>query len=192
MLGSIKYNLAHLLDFRGRDARQTFWYYVLFVYLLNIGVSLIAIIPGLMRAMSAVMAAPQQSPEAAELAAQGMMTSMAPGMMWASLIGGVLLLTMLAASLVRRLHDSDLSGWWATLPGAIYAYTLARMPTQMEEMQSVLSEASTGEGVSANAMQGQFQLETLIGWLPFLMVIILGVRKSSAGPNRYGEAPVRF
>ena len=121
-----------------------------------------------------------------------MMTSMASGMMWASLIGGVLLLTMLAASLVRRLHDSDLSGWWAALPGAIYAYTLALMPTQMEEMQAVLSEASTGEGVSANAMQGQFQLETLIGWLPFLMVIILGVRKSSAGPNRYGEAPVRF
>jgi uncharacterized membrane protein YhaH (DUF805 family) len=33
MLASIKYNLSHLLDFSGRDARQTFWYYVLFLFI---------------------------------------------------------------------------------------------------------------------------------------------------------------
>jgi hypothetical protein len=36
MLGAIKYNLSHLLDFSGRDARQTFWYYVLFLVMLDI------------------------------------------------------------------------------------------------------------------------------------------------------------
>ena len=31
MLAAIKHNLANLFNFTGRDARQTFWYYVLFV-----------------------------------------------------------------------------------------------------------------------------------------------------------------
>ena len=34
MLGAIKYNLANLTNFSGRDARQTFWYYVLFLVII--------------------------------------------------------------------------------------------------------------------------------------------------------------
>ncbi|MBD3814359.1 MAG: DUF805 domain-containing protein, partial [Betaproteobacteria bacterium] len=45
MLGSIKYNLANLANFNGRDARQTFWYYVLFLVVIQFGAGIIAAIP---------------------------------------------------------------------------------------------------------------------------------------------------
>ena len=51
MLGAIKYNLKHLLDFSGRDARQTFWYYILFLVVLQFLVGMIAIIPSMVTIM---------------------------------------------------------------------------------------------------------------------------------------------
>lgn len=196
MLGSIKYNLKHLLDFSGRDARQTFWYYVLIVYVVNMVISFVAIIPGMISGMSAIFAAAEQGAEAADLAAQNMVSQVMPMTLWSGMITGVLMLVLLAASTVRRLHDSDLSGWWAALPGAIYAYSIAMMPSQMEEMQSVVLNANpTAGGAGADnfgMMQGQMQAGSWLGILPILFVIVIGVRKSSTGPNRFGEGPVRF
>jgi uncharacterized membrane protein YhaH (DUF805 family) len=40
-------------------------------------------------------------------------------------------------------------------------------------------------------MQGQ-AFDALIGWLPMLIAIVIGVLKSTPGPNRYGDAPVKF
>ena len=41
MLGAIKHNLTRLLDFSGRDARATFWFYVLFLFIVNMAVAVI-------------------------------------------------------------------------------------------------------------------------------------------------------
>ncbi len=40
-------------------------------------------------------------------------------------------------------------------------------------------------------IQGQGATAPL-GWLPAAIVIIIGLIKSSDGPNRFGEAPIRF
>ena len=45
MLGSIRYNLANILNFHGRDARPTFWYYVLFLFILQVAIGMVAAIP---------------------------------------------------------------------------------------------------------------------------------------------------
>lgn len=45
MLGAVKYNLANLANFKGRDARQTFWYYVLFLVIVQFAVSMVFTIP---------------------------------------------------------------------------------------------------------------------------------------------------
>ena len=45
MLKAIKHGLGNLLNFGGRDARQAFWYYVLFVYLVMTAISMIVIVP---------------------------------------------------------------------------------------------------------------------------------------------------
>lgn len=61
MLASIKYNFRHLLDFNGRDARQTFWYFVLFVYLVTVAISMVVMIPMMASMFSQVFAAAQQN-----------------------------------------------------------------------------------------------------------------------------------
>ena len=35
-------------------------------------------------------------------------------------------------------------------------------------------------------------LTLLFFYFPIVLLVIFGVRKSTPGPNRYGEAPVRF
>ena len=47
MLDAIRHGLANLLNFSGRDARQTFWYYVLFVYVVTTVVTVLAMIPAM-------------------------------------------------------------------------------------------------------------------------------------------------
>ena len=66
MLSAIKYNLSHLTDFKGRDARPTFWYYVLFLVLVQFALSFLVSIP-LTGAMvgDAVVYAQQGMPEGA-------------------------------------------------------------------------------------------------------------------------------
>jgi hypothetical protein len=38
-------------------------------------------------------------------------------------------------------------------------------------------------------MQGSFGLGPLLAWLAIGIVVALGVRKSTPGPNRFGDAP---
>jgi uncharacterized membrane protein YhaH (DUF805 family) len=52
MLGAIKYNLANLFNVSGRDARQTFWYYVLAIVVLHIAASMAISIPMMATAMA--------------------------------------------------------------------------------------------------------------------------------------------
>ena len=46
MFEAIKYNLAHLADFTGREDRPTFWWYVLFLLVLDILLGLEPMIAG--------------------------------------------------------------------------------------------------------------------------------------------------
>ena len=45
MWGAMKYHAAHLADFTGRDARQTFWYYVLFLFIIQVVAGMAMAIP---------------------------------------------------------------------------------------------------------------------------------------------------
>jgi hypothetical protein len=77
-------------------------------------------------------------------------------------------------------------------PAGLYAFALARMPDQMTRAIEMLESQQIGQVPDPAAMfQGQ-ALEALIGWLPLILVVIAGVLKSTAGPNRFGEAPVSF
>ena len=49
MLPAVKYSIANVTNFAGRDARQTFWYYVLFLFLVQIEISVVAVEPSVLR-----------------------------------------------------------------------------------------------------------------------------------------------
>lgn len=121
------------------------------------------------------------------------MGDMMGSIVWVSGVTAVLYILLLAAAFVRRLHDSNLAGWWGLIPAACQIFALSRIPATMDAMKGIMT-VSTDPNPYAQ-MQGfqqQMGITSLVGWVPLIMLVVLGIRKSTDGPNRYGEAPVRF
>jgi len=76
-------------DFSGRSRRSEYWYFVLFYFLIYIGLSIVDGIAGAYSAPAGI-----------------------------GVLGGLFAIAMLIPSLsvsVRRLHDTDRSGWWVLI-----------------------------------------------------------------------------
>ncbi len=194
MLGSIKYNLMHLLDFSGRDARQTFWFYVLFLFIIGMVVSMVAIVPAMMTMFAgAFQAAQGGDPEAVNAYMAANMGGVMSDAIWVSAVWSLLQIPLLAAALVRRLHDSDLSGWWGWIPGLAQVGAVVWSIQTIEDMEAMMSSAMAAPGDSSYlAMQQSMGVGSLVGWIPVLCVVVFGIRKSTEGPNRFAAEPVRF
>src|SRR5579864_977234 len=128
MLAALKHGLGNLTNFEGRDARQAFWYYVLFLYLITIALTMAVTLPMTLQAMmigvqQGMAHANDSDPAAINTALQQSMMASMGGyikvLVWVSLGVALMLLVGVAASLVRRLHDADMPGTWALLPGVM-------------------------------------------------------------------------
>src|SRR5688500_3433363 len=190
MLGAIKYNLTHLLDFGGRDARQTFWFYVLSVFLLNMAIGLAVVIPFMGQMMNAMMAAAQSGDEAAVQAAMGaQMGEMMAAMLWVSVFSTALNVALRAAAVTRRRHHADLSGRWGLMPAGPPVASTGYMTTRIDEFRALAEQMmSMAAPQAAMAAQSQMSNQSLLGWVPIIALVLLGIRKSTEGPNRYAEA----
>jgi len=192
MLAAIKHNLANLFNFTGRDARQTFWYYVLFVYIVTTVVSMLAMIPAMVEMFTNIIdvAKAGGSPELAQQTMANSMSGLFSSVGWVSIVVGGLFIILLAASLVRRLHDSDMPGLWALAPGALQVMGMAMMPAQLAAITAAMADpAAMSDPTALYRAQG---VAGLIGWVAIGLVIWFGVRKSSAGANRFGDSPASF
>ena len=203
MLASLKYSLTHLFDFKGRDARQTFWYYAFFVLAIYFIAWIIAIVPVIGSAMSGAMKAAQQGLPQEQVSAE-VMRGMGPGLAsiaWFSIIASLLFTLLLVAAFARRLHDSGHSGWWAGLVLLIKIGVLipsVRAIGHLDEALEAASQAMQNASDPAAMQQlqaGQDPMQAaigLVGWIGPIIMIVFGVMKSTDGPNRYGETSVTF
>jgi len=203
MLASLKYSLTHLFDFKGRDARQTFWYYAFFVLAIYFIAWIIAIVPVIGSAMSGAMKAAQQGLPQEQVSAE-VMRGMGPGLAsiaWFSIIASLLFTLLLVAAFARRLHDSGNSGWWAGLVLLIKIGVLipsVRAIGHLDEALEAASQAMQNASDPAAMQQlqaGQDPMQAaigLVGWIGPIIMIVFGVMKSTDGPNRYGETSVTF
>jgi uncharacterized membrane protein YhaH (DUF805 family) len=199
MLKAIKHGLSNLGNFEGRDARQAFWYYVLFLYVITVAVSMVVTVPMIFQSFmvgirEGIKASQSGDPVATQVATQTAMMHSMTGLfstsMWIGVVTGFLMLAGLAAAFVRRLHDSALSGYWALLPGAIQVANLMLAPMLMRRMMDNLAQSMPGDPMAGfHAMQSSAGAASLFGWIAIILIIVLGVRKSTPGPNQYGEAP---
>jgi uncharacterized membrane protein YhaH (DUF805 family) len=198
MLSAVKHGLGNLTHFGGRDARQVFWYYVLFLYLITIAIGMAISIPMSVEAMvsgvqQGIANAENPDSAAGEAAVQAAIASSMRGYMpivvWTGFATAAILLVGLAASLVRRLHDAGISGYWALLPLGLQAINLALIPAQLGKLDEMLAAQLTDPMASLKVYDGVVGLGALAGWSAIIVVIVLGTRKSTTGPNRYGEAP---
>ncbi|WP_284125503.1 DUF805 domain-containing protein [Parerythrobacter aestuarii] len=195
MLGAIRYNLANLANFSGRDSRQTFWYFMLFIIVVQFGLGMIASIPSYIEMFSNAFEAAQGGADEAEM--QAAMASEMGGMMRTQMniavVSGLVSTVLFSAAFVRRLHDSGKPGWFLLLAlvphlGAL-AYSVTQIDHLVEIMQQVMSASDPGQ---AMAMQQQIYAYSAVGYVGYIVVAIFGIMKSDPGPNAYGEEPVRF
>lgn len=196
MIGAIRHQLANLTNANGRDARQTFWFWVLAIVLVRFAVSLAISLPMTAKMTSlvgATIASGQADNEAAmQKAMFDLMASEMPKMVWIGVAVGVVTLLLLCASTIRRLHDSDLPGWIVLIPGTLYAAGLAMMPAQMQRAIEVLRSIEPGKEPDVGAMMQGNLTQAALMWIPVIILIVIGVRASTEGPNKYGAEPSSF
>ena len=195
MLALLKYQFGHLFDVKGRDARPTFWWWVLFLVIIQFVLGMLVAIPMTVSTMGAAFNAAASGASEDAMSAN-MFAEMGQWMritMISSALLGILAMLMGAASFVRRLHDSGMSGWWATIPLAtqiIGLYVSNQMADEMIELFSNVTDPAAMQAaqmeITANAMPW-----SLMGWVGYAFVIYCGVRGSTDGANAYGEEPVR-
>lgn len=189
MLEAIKYNLAHLTDFTGREGRKSFWLWLLAVALINVVVTvgLSAVLTA--DALSAAMAAAKgNDPAAIEAAVMRQMLPNMPMIVWSSIALSALNAVLLGAAFVRRLHDGGFTGWLVLLPLAFLVaaavFSLQQL-VHIEDLVRAAMDAQTSGDLSALEQGAGWQ--GLIGWVPLLIVAGFGALKSQPQANRWGE-----
>ena len=180
MFESIKYNLANLANFSGRDGRPTFWWWVLAVVVFNFIVSFAVSIPMTASAVSAGFDAAQSGNEAgAQDAIRERVGGMAVTLVWVGIGMSLLNLVLVGASFVRRLRDAGQPVFWALIAGVLQIVSVVLAFTQMGETEEMMRRAmAAGSQQEALAMQGEMAWQSRIGWLPLVIVAIFGVFKS--------------
>ncbi|WP_271077849.1 DUF805 domain-containing protein [Aurantiacibacter sp. MUD61] len=194
MIQAIKYNLANLTNFSGRDARSTFWWYVLFIVIAQFVVGLLASIPLITAGVGTAMDAAQSGADQATMQAE-MMTSMAGAMdtaIWVGVAAEIAVVLLLVASFVRRLHDSGNSGYWAAIPVVTQlagVYGEITMVDRAKELMVISADPSRMDEMQA--LQAEMMAAPLT-WVPYIgliVIIVFGVMKSEPGANKYGGPP---
>ena len=192
MLEALKYNLAHLADFTGREDRSTFWWYVLVLVILDIVLGLIVSGPMVAGSISTAVQAAQSGMSEQAIQAQMLqkMSGQIFGMVWISGAIKALMIVLSVAAFVRRLHDSNNSGWWAALAIAAQALVFALNYSMLGSVREAMASASsTGDLQGLVQQQANLRWLGLLAWIAPIIVLVFGAMKSSSGPNRYGEAP---
>jgi len=191
MLTAIKHNLTHIADFTGREDRPTFWWYVLFLVIIEVvlgfGVSLSMAAGGFSAAYQAAQSGASQQDIQAEVLRQ--MSGNIGTVMWLSSGIKLVVTALMVSAFVRRLHDSNNSGWWAAVAVAVQVAAMGLALNMASQIQATMASMTGGDITPALAAQAQLSRVGLLGWVAPVIVLVFGVMKSSPGANRYGEGP---
>jgi uncharacterized membrane protein YhaH (DUF805 family) len=190
VLSSIGRGFAGLLRFGGRAGRARFWHYAGFVLVLTQFAGMAAFLPVFFRIRRYALAHPEQArissgPGYYSIAINGNAPDMNP--IVADILDAVTILpavtiAVLAAAVVRRLHDRDRRGYWGLLPLPFLAAALVLMPKLMAGVAAEpdAPDLSLSFAVFVNNL-------LYLGMLALLVVLLAG--KGTPGPNRFGPPP---
>ena len=198
-------HLTGLFDFRGRENRQPFWLWILIVYVVQFVVMMIAMVPLMMSWIDQMTPAMQGDPHKFDNDPQAVFQLMMPmmqNMIMVMLVIAVLFLALTVAAVVRRLHDSDRSGWWASPYYAMQIVSPIVMASIFPRYFTIVaSMASAKPGSPPDMTNPAFQqamqsmsLMSLVNVLSFailVMMIVFLVLPGTVGPNRFGDDPLK-
>jgi uncharacterized membrane protein YhaH (DUF805 family) len=87
---------------------------------------------------------------------------------------------LMAAAVVRRLHDRNLPGWWGLAPVPFVAFGVFGM--------LLMLKSAMDTGMPNFALGGLLFLNNLLYMVTLIGLIIVLAQKGTPGPNRYGAA----
>ena len=93
-----------------------------------------------------------------------------------------LIIPMIAVG-VRRLHDTNRTGWWVLAPMIPYLIGLAMI------VPAIISGAAGGVNPFNMASLGAAGIFFMIGFVMAIVVFIFTVLPGTKGPNRFGDDP---
>ena len=170
---AIRHGFANLTNFDGRDARQTFWYYVLFLIIINV---LIGIVIGIAFTAGSIGGAMESAMDgASEADVQAQVMQQLAGSLgtqaWIGVATSLATVGLFIAAFVRRLRDAALPVVIAVIPVATSLFAAYHNLSSVDAMVAVMATgdaAAINEAAAASAGMG------MVGWLGYLVVIICG------------------
>ncbi|MFT4090840.1 MAG: DUF805 domain-containing protein [Asticcacaulis sp.] len=174
--------LRKYADFHGRARRSEYWLFMLFQFVVFTVVQTI-LMSMMLSSFTAFDATSNTLPDAVDLSGLAVLSNMV------SLISIVFLIPNLAVS-VRRLHDTNRTGWWLVMPTGVFIAGLTLfLILNLNRIIDALNSTSPSEAAIFSIVG---QAVALI-WLPTiiagLVVFIFTVLEGTKGPNKYGADP---
>jgi uncharacterized membrane protein YhaH (DUF805 family) len=164
---TIRHNFSHYADFGGRAQRSQFWWWYLFLIIMQVLLSAADSAFGLQvgRSETDVTVGDTTIP----------VVNNGVGVL-ATVFALAILLPTLAVA-VRRLHDTDRSGWWIIAPAVAYV------------------AAGVAVGIAVAMGAGPLVLAVLgfgfaVGAVLAIVLLVFYIQKGTAGPNTYGPDPL--
>jgi uncharacterized membrane protein YhaH (DUF805 family) len=160
-----QFDLKRWLSFEGRISRQTWWlHYVLLLVLLNIGIAIAGVILGLILTpiFGVILATVIRA-----------LLTFAAGLvlMWPALAGNI-----------KRLHDHNLSDWFAIgFVAMVVGYQVLGVLTVILAVSGIFS---------FTLVQLLWLLGLVVGVAALALLVFCGFIKGTAGPNRFGPDPL--
>lgn len=204
MEDAVAHALRNLLNFQGRDRPRRFWLYILFICISWCAISWIAsatwVIPKFFNLLDTPAFNVASDTRSVPFQLNAMIDILVP-VMWFNRVLSLIAAFFTLAAFTRRLHDSDLTAYWAFLPYGILVFGLFLIPYQIElfrEMANAMptlleqTQNPTSVGRSPTIIlpgQDTITLVSSISWIQIIAFIILAARSSTRGPNRFGEEP---
>ena len=189
LLARIAYGARSVARFSGRDTPGQFWPWAVFVFILSTIAGFAVMVPPMLNAMirlfRAIEAAGPQPP------GQPIPPALMEAFMadYAAQIGALALplaainlalVLLLAAGVVRRLHDCDRTGAWGLMPLPMMAVSVLNMPAGM---------ALASGRRPTSPWEITVSMASALYWVAVLILIVLLVADGTRGPNRFGPDP---
>lgn len=161
--------LKRYADFGGRSRRMEFWMFQLFLALLGFAAVIVMMVIG----FGAIGVASGNGNAANGLA--GLFASLGILVVVFVIAGLALFIPSLAVQ-VRRLHDTNRSGWWLMIYFGPYLISIL-----------VNVAGATQSSMAIVGLGGVLSLLSLIGWV---VLIVFYCLPGTNGPNDYGSDPL--
>ena len=189
VLKLLRFHLTNLTNFAGREDRGAFWPYVACVFAFMMAGMTAIMVPMMMNTFAKMqqfaVAHPEQAtiesgPGSYSITIQGSHPELMPD--FGNIIGAVaavciLVICLLAAAVVRRLHDRGKSGLWGLMPVPFLMAGFAIMPVAMRELDSDIT------------LFFILFFNNLIYLVCLGALVLLLAGAGSLGENRYGPPP---